>query len=66
MSTVNKQLQEKLERAEADNEGLRSERLKANEKLRELEWSKDQDTKQLTSMVKKLRDEHERLKMEHL
>ena len=66
MSSLNGHLQEKLEKVERENEELRAGRLTGQEKLREIEWAKDQDTKQLNNIIKKMREEQEKLKMEHI
>ena len=56
-------MQQRLEKANFENEGLKEERVQMVQKLREVEWSKDQEIKSMGKALSKMKEEGDKMKV---
>ena len=66
MTGLHDQLMTKIQKLETENDDLKDERQNLVEKCRELEWTKDQEAKQLNKTIQKLRADIDQSKLSQI
>ena len=63
MSEMNMVLQERFEKSSFEMESLKDEKVAMIQKLREVEWGKDQEIKSLGKALTKMKEEGDKMKV---
>jgi hypothetical protein len=56
-------LQNRLDKANQEGDGLKEEKVKMLQKIRDAEWGKDQEVKSLNKVLAKVKDEADSMKI---